>query len=188
MRRLAAILVLLVLWLPGPAPAQGDPRLDKLFERLKAARDAEEAQPIEVDIWRGWIAAGGPAAESLVFLGIVSMQRGDLVGALGLFDAVTVQNPDYAEGWNKRATVLFLMGALDASAADCAKVLALEPRHFGGAGADPGPAGALGRRDEGLRPGARRASQSCRGEAESRDAPPAAGRQADLTRGAMTQM
>lgn len=131
MRRLAAILVLLVLWLPGPAPAQGDPRFDKLFERLKAARDAEEAQPIEIEIWHGWIAAGGPAAESLMLLGIGSMQRGDLVGALGLFDAVTVQNPDYAEGWNKRATVLFLMGALDASAADCAKVLALEPRHFG---------------------------------------------------------
>jgi tetratricopeptide (TPR) repeat protein len=131
MRRLASLLALLALLLPAAAPAQGDPRLDRLFERLRTAPSAEAAEPVEVEIWRSWIAAGGPAAESLVIVGITSMQRGDLVGALGLFDAVTAQNPGYAEGWNKRATVLYMMGALDASAADCAKVLALEPRHFG---------------------------------------------------------
>ena len=131
MRRLAALLVFLAVLLPAPAPAQGDQRLDRLFDRLRAAPSAVAAEPIESEIWRSWIVAGGPAAESLVVVGITSMQRGDLPGAFGLFDAVTAQNPNYAEGWNKRATVLFLMGALDASASDCAKVLSLEPRHFG---------------------------------------------------------
>ena len=129
-RCLAAIfLVFLVSAAPGVAA--DDPRLDRLFERLKTAPDAETAQPIEAEIWYRWIIAGGPAAESLIQVGMEAMQRGDMRGALAIFDAVTAQNPGFAEGWNKRATVLFLMGALDASAADCAKVLALEPRHFG---------------------------------------------------------
>ncbi len=59
------------------------------------------------------------------------MQAGNLPGALQLFDAVTAERPDFAEGWNKRATVLYMMGALDASAKDVDKVLELEPRHFG---------------------------------------------------------
>jgi len=132
MRRLAAVLLLVfAAFAATPAAAEPDPRLDPLFTRLKAARDAGEAQVIEQAIWRSWIVAGGPGAVSLVEIGMNAMQAGDFPAALGLFDAVTVQNPGYAEGWNKRATVLFLMGALDASAADVAKVLALEPRHFG---------------------------------------------------------
>ena len=42
-----------------------------------------------------------------------------------------VDYPDYAEGWNQRATIQYMMGNLDLSIADCAKVLELEPRHFG---------------------------------------------------------
>lgn len=132
MRRLAATFLFVFAALAAtPAMAEPDPRLDPLFARLKAAPNAGAAQVVEESIWRGWIESGGPGAVSLVVIGIGVMQKGDLPAALGIFDAVTVQNPDYAEGWNKRATVLFLMGALEASAADVAKVLALEPRHFG---------------------------------------------------------
>ena len=108
-----------------------DPALDRMFERLAAARGATEAQAIEGEIWEAWMLGGGPAATSLMRIGIGALASGNLPAALGVFDAIVKQHPDFAEGWNKRATVLFLMGALDAAVADCERVLGLEPRHFG---------------------------------------------------------
>ncbi len=125
---LALALVLAAASVPARAAGAS---LDALFERLAAAPDAGEARRIEAGIWAGWIEQGGPAAGSLMQLGTAAMAAGNLPAALGLFDAVTRQNPGYAEGWNKRATVFFMLGALDRSAEDCDKVLSLEPRHFG---------------------------------------------------------
>ena len=123
-----ALSVVVVTTLPARA---ADPVLDPLFARLADARGAAEAQGIEGEIWRVWITGGGAAATSLMRIGIGAMGVGDLPAALGVFDAIVKQNPDFAEGWNKRATVLYLMGALDAAATDCETVLRLEPRHFG---------------------------------------------------------
>lgn len=132
LRRLAGILVALLLLAPaGLAAGQKDSRLDGLFEKLKAAADPAEAQVVELMIWQIWTEAGNAATDSLMQLGLAAMQSGDLGGALSLFDAVTSRAPDFAEGWNKRATVLYMMGAFDKSAEDVARVLALEPRHFG---------------------------------------------------------
>jgi tetratricopeptide (TPR) repeat protein len=131
LRRLLLILTVL-LALPGSAMgAQNDPRLDELFQRLRAAGNPVEAQVVEVLIWKIWGEAGSRAADSLMRLGEAAMEGGDLGGALSLFDAVTQSLPEFAEGWNKRATVLFLMKEYERSAADVARVLALEPRHFG---------------------------------------------------------
>ncbi len=125
----------LALGLLAPAASlhadQNDPRLDDLFTQLKAADSAEEAQTIEAFIWQIWTEADDAATNTLMELGLMALQSGNLPGALQLFDAVTTQNPDYAEGWNKRATVLFMMGAYEKSAQDVARVLELEPRHFG---------------------------------------------------------
>lgn len=128
MRLAALLLALLLAATPGRA---ADPALDPLFEKLRTTRSAGEAQSLEAMIWQSWLQGGGPAANSLMQLGVGAMSTGNLPAALGVFDAIVKQSPDYAEGWNKRATVLFMMGALDASAEDVAKVLALEPRHFG---------------------------------------------------------
>jgi tetratricopeptide (TPR) repeat protein len=131
---LPALWMCLVLAL-APAAAlarQDDPRLDELFTKLQAtAISASEAQAIEAQIWQIWTQAGDGATDTLMQLGMTALQAGDLAGALGLFDAVTARDPDFAEGWNKRATVFYMMGALDKSADDVARVLALEPRHFG---------------------------------------------------------
>ncbi len=121
---------LLVFTVPALA-AQDDPRLNDLFEKLKATSSPAEAKIIELSIWQIWTESGDPATDSLMQLGLTAMQARDLGGALSLFDAVTARSPDFAEGWNKRATVFYMMGANERSAEDVARVLALEPRHFG---------------------------------------------------------
>ena len=61
----------------------------------------------------------------------VTMSSGDFTTTLSLLSDIVRDYPDYAEGWNQRATLYYVMGNLDASLADIEKVLALEPRHFG---------------------------------------------------------
>jgi len=130
-RIFALLLAALFLAGTGARADQKDSRLDPLFEQLRIADDAGKAQVIESMIWQLWTQAGDPATDSLMELGLVAMQAGNLPGALELFDAVTARKPDFAEGWNKRATVLYMLGAYDKSAEDVERVLKLEPRHFG---------------------------------------------------------
>jgi tetratricopeptide (TPR) repeat protein len=130
----AVFAVLALGWglLAGPAAAdQKDPRLAPLFEKLGGSDNVAEAQMLELQIWQIWTEAKDGPTDTLMQLGLGAMQAGNLAGALELFDAVTLGKPDFAEGWNKRATVLYMLGAHERSAEDVAKVLALEPRHFG---------------------------------------------------------
>jgi tetratricopeptide (TPR) repeat protein len=122
---------LLMAWAGTACADQKDPRLDPLFAQLQGAASLPEAQAIEAQIWMIWTEAKDGPTDTLMHLGLGAMQAGNLAGALELFDAVTVQKPEFAEGWNKRATVLYMLGAYERSAEDVAKVLALEPRHFG---------------------------------------------------------
>jgi tetratricopeptide (TPR) repeat protein len=127
-----AVLAVLALGVPGPAVAdQKDPRLGPLFEQLEGSATVVEAQMLELQIWQIWTEANDGPTDTLMQLGLAAMQSGNLTGALELFDAVTLGRPDFAEGWNKRATVLYMLGAHERSAEDVAKVLTLEPRHFG---------------------------------------------------------
>lgn len=124
--------VLAVLSAPALAHGdQSDPRLDDLFARLKAAPTAEAAAPLEAQIWAIWGETGDDKAAALMALGRGAMQAGAHSAALIAFDKVVALAPDFAEGWNLRATVHYLLDELDASLADIAKTLALEPRHFG---------------------------------------------------------
>jgi tetratricopeptide (TPR) repeat protein len=114
------------------APRAGaESRLDRLFERLKAATDPREAQTIEAAIWQAWLDPRDGGANSLMRLGLEAQQRGDMYGAFALFDAIVNLKPDYAEGWNRRATILFQMGRMEDSRKDAEKTVELEPRHFG---------------------------------------------------------
>jgi len=110
---------------------QTDPRLNDLFAHLKEVSGPAEAAPTEQQIWAIWLEASDPAVESLMQTGIDDMIRGDHRAALKAFDQIVAIAPDFAEGWNKRATVHYLMGNLNQSLEDIARTLELEPRHFG---------------------------------------------------------
>ena len=110
---------------------QNDERLDSLFGQLQNAPDSETAQNIEIDIWRIWLQYDNEDVNALMLQGIQAMTVRNLKFALESFDRVTELAPNFAEGWNKRATVHYLMDHLDESVQDIQRTLALEPRHFG---------------------------------------------------------
>jgi len=116
--------------LPGAA-GQTDPRLDALFDKLKSTTDVVEARSIEQTIWRVWLASGDSKVDSIMARGLRAMTFRDHAAALGMFDQIVNRAPDFAEGWNKRATIYYMLGNYDASVADIERTLALEPRHFG---------------------------------------------------------
>ena len=62
---------------------------------------------------------------------MTAMEADEHENALKMFDAVVDLDPSFAEGWNKRATLHYIMGNYKASFEDIQKVLELEPRHFG---------------------------------------------------------
>jgi tetratricopeptide (TPR) repeat protein len=129
----AAILAMLLIAGPGePACAdQDDPRLDGLFERLRHTPDPAEARALEQRIWGLWLETDDAAVNRLMQQGVLALQGQHYATALQTFDRMVEQAPQFAEGWNKRATVHYLMGNWRASVRDIQQTLALEPRHFG---------------------------------------------------------
>jgi tetratricopeptide (TPR) repeat protein len=135
-RQLAAIaaglVMLLIAGRAEPVRAdQDDPRLDGLFQRLQHTPDPAEAQVVEQQIWQLWLASEDAAINRLMQQGVFAMNEQDYATALQTFTRMVDQAPDFAEGWNKRATVYYLMGDWSASVGDIQRTLALEPRHFG---------------------------------------------------------
>ena len=110
---------------------QNDTRLDLLFKNLKASVSFQKASSVEIQIWKIWIEHRNPRAQSLMFLGIGAMNNQQFGKALEYFRLLTEIEPDFAEGWNKRATVYYLMGRIKESEEDALRTLKLEPRHFG---------------------------------------------------------
>ena len=129
-----------MLWIAGAAALsfatvglanQNDPRLGPLFERLKAAPSAEAAAATEHAIWQIWHESGSAEIDALMARGLRAMGSRDLPAALAAFDAMVRHAPRFAEAWNKRATVNYMMGRFGESIADIDRTLALERRHFG---------------------------------------------------------
>jgi len=110
---------------------QTDARLGPLFAQLKDATDRDGAAPIEAEIWEIWGQSGNAEADALLAEGEHLLAIADGTGALAAFDKLVALAPNFAEGWNKRATTLYVLGRYVDSEADIARVLALEPRHFG---------------------------------------------------------
>lgn len=127
-----AFVVAALLICSAPAAADQDsPLLPPLFEQLQSAGSHAEAVEAEREIWKIWSLPDNRAASAPFAQGVISMNSGRLKQALGYFTEVTDTAPEFAEGWNKRATVAYYMGDHETSVRDIQKTLALEPRHFG---------------------------------------------------------
>ena len=85
----------------------------------------------EHSVWQVWSRSGDPETDHLLQIGIEQMGRRDGAAAAQTFSAVIQRRPDFAEGWNKRATVYFLMGDYQKSLQDCDEVMKRIPSHFG---------------------------------------------------------
>lgn len=128
----ATVLAVFALLLAPPAVAdQTDTRLDDLFVELTATRDLGRAAEVERRIWAIWREHGDGAVVALMDQGYRAMAAHDARVARRAFDQVVELAPDFAEGWNARATLNYLVGSYPASLADIERTLALEPRHFG---------------------------------------------------------
>ena len=120
------------IYLDSPLKAdQYDIRLDKLFINLKSSVSYEDASLFEIQIWNIWMEHKNPNVKNNLFLGLEAMKYYEFEDALSHFSKIIQMEPKFAEGWNKRATVLYMMGRYSESEDDVIRTLELEPRHFG---------------------------------------------------------
>lgn len=115
---------------PGEETALRQARLDELFKQL-AQPENESWESVQAEIWGMWMHSGSPSMDLLLQRATKAMNAQDLDLALRFLNDLVRLAPDFAEGWNKRATVYFLREEYGRSIADIRRTLALEPRHFG---------------------------------------------------------
>ncbi|HZP88965.1 MAG TPA: hypothetical protein VFB54_19295 [Burkholderiales bacterium] len=107
------------------------PALDPLFDQLAQAQSTEQAAQIEDQIWALWMEHPADSAREMLERARQTMAEGNFTLSGTLLDRIVEDYPDYAEAWNKRATLRFLQGRDGESLRDIEQSLRLEPRHFG---------------------------------------------------------
>lgn len=109
----------------------GDQRaVQPLAQALRDA-DALVREGAEQALWNVWHRSGNPEVDARLYEGIVAMQRGALEQAITIFTEVIAMAPEFAEGYNKRATTYYMMQDFEQSLRDCDQTIALNPVHFG---------------------------------------------------------
>ncbi|MEI2736522.1 MAG: hypothetical protein V9G24_18230 [Rhodoblastus sp.] len=118
---------------PHSTPTQEEQRgkvLDALHTRLKAADDAEDAKGVAAAIERVWQRSGSDTADLLMTRAVAAVAGDDYKTAESLLDSVVLLEPEWAEGWNRRAMVRFHADNIDGAMSDLEHALKIEPRHF----------------------------------------------------------
>ena len=105
--------------------------VDQLFAQLKIAKRERIIRRTQDRIRELWTEHPDPSIDTLMQAGIQAMYSRNYESAIEKFDIVIRAAPDFAEGWNRRATVFFMMGDFQASLDDIRQTLRLEGRHFG---------------------------------------------------------
>lgn len=123
---------------------------DKMFEELLIAPSEEEANDIALDIWASWMESGSDAADLIMERAVRAQAFGDYEHAQAMYDRVIAIQPDYAEAWNRRATVFLAQENYSEALRDVNEALRLEPRHFGAWGGLGAVLEGLGSEDEAL--------------------------------------
>ena len=103
---------------------------NRLFDRLRD-RDPQVRQLSSLALWRIWSRSGDPAIDRLFASGVEQMSAAAFDDALATFSEIVRRKPTFAEGWNKRATLYFMLGQFQKSLLDCDEVLKRNPLHFG---------------------------------------------------------
>ena len=105
--------------------------LNRLFNELKI-KDQSSSFKIEQKIWKIWSThPNNDELTSMLSVGTDFVNNNQHLKAVEIFTKVIDLDPGWAEAWNKRATVLYLMGNYELSQNDIDEVLKLEKRHFG---------------------------------------------------------
>ena len=136
MKKILKILAISLLLFSNVNAEERSNKLEKLFTQLKNTKDLSSAQVIESEIWEIWSIhpsddRRGFRLTELLIQGTRLMNMRELSKAYEVFTKVITVESDWAEAWNKRATVLYLMKQYESSLADIEITLVLEPRHFG---------------------------------------------------------
>ena len=102
-------------------------------EALRALKGQDRllAASAEAFLWRHWCQSGNPEADGVFRAAVDAMQKGELELAETLFDEVIEMAPQFAEGWNKRATIRYMRQNFAGSISDCQETLTRNPNHFG---------------------------------------------------------
>ena len=130
MKKILSVIILF-LFTSSVSANDRDIELDKLFLELKKNIPSLSSR-IAQQIWTLW--STHPSDQKLTSLldeGSRLVQDRQLKRAINVFSEAIELDPSWAEAWNKRATVLYLMGKYEQSQADIDKVLMIEKRHFG---------------------------------------------------------
>lgn len=113
-----------------PAEQDGPVAVETLLQEL-ARPDQERWQRLERQIVRRWSQSGSPSADLLLQRGRAALRSGDSTAAIEHLTALVDHAPEFAEGWNARATAYFQAGQYGPSMADIRQALRLNPAHFG---------------------------------------------------------
>jgi len=136
MRKLILAIAAIVLPLAAALPVHADPYvdntlIDELFTELAASDNPAEANEISTRIRYEWFRPNDPKLSTRMSVATNFLGEGNIEGSLQELDGIVAEYPEYAEGWNQRATMYFRLGRYEESLADIDKVLAIEPRHYG---------------------------------------------------------
>jgi tetratricopeptide (TPR) repeat protein len=107
--------------------------LDDAPALVRALRDTDlQVRDLaETALWAIWSRSGDPVIDQLFETGVAHMREGQVRESVETFSDIIHRRPDFAEGWNKRATAYYMLGDWRRSAADCDEVLRRNPQHFG---------------------------------------------------------
>ena len=135
MKKLVQFIFLSFLIFSSVSAETRNNELNNLFKLLK---NSENTKAIEIEnkIWKIWMThpsddRRGYRLTELLAQGSLFINRRELSKAYGIFSQIILEDPKWAEAWNKRATVLYMLGRYEQSQNDINEVLKIEKRHFG---------------------------------------------------------
>ena len=111
--------------------SQKNMNIENLLNKLQNVETNDVAKKIREQIWNKWIYAVPKNAQQNLKYALSEFNSGRLLSAEKAFTDLIKKYPDYTEGWNKRATIRYMLDDLEGSLNDIDKVLKLQPRHFG---------------------------------------------------------